>query len=264
MNTIYWKQNEQLCAGTTLRNPLKKENNNMALHVGGNLEDVISNRKDLCRATDTELTQWCFSCQTHSDHFHSVTKSDAGRGTRIYEDGIPNCDALYTHEKDLAIGVFHADCVAILLYDPYSKIIGAIHSGWQGTVKEITRKTLEHLIQHEHVQREHLHAYIAPAIAYRSFEVGMDVVEQVRSMSFDTSSFITLRQNDKALIDNKGLNRQMLLNAGVSAHHIQIDKNDTFMKNDALFSYRRDPQCGRHMSFIMMKDRHEDESGAQI
>lgn len=244
----------QLVGGTTLRNPLYKENNNMALHVGGNLSDIIENRKALSEELNIDLSQWTFSQQTHSDHIHEVTAEDTGKGSLIYEEGIPDCDALYTKEKNLAIGVFHADCVPILLYDPFTKIIMAIHSGWQGTMKEITRKALQHLIDKEHVDPKHVRAYIGPSIAYRSFEVGDEVIEKVVAMSFDTSSYITYKKDGKALVDNKGLNKAMLLMLGVKEKHITMNRNDTFTQNESLFSYRRDPKCGRHLSFLMMKE----------
>ena len=45
----------------------------------------------------------------------------------------------------------------------------------------------------------------------------------------------------------------MLLQLGVPEEQITVNKNDTFQPNEALFSYRRDHDCGRHLSFIMMK-----------
>ena len=137
MNKIIWKDNEDIVAGTTLRDAQAKEDNNMALHVGGNLTDVIANRQRLSEDLGISLNQWVFTQQTHSDHMHEVTKADAGKGSLLYVDGIADCDALYTKESHIALGVFHADCVPVLLYDPFTHLIAAIHSGWQGTVKEI-------------------------------------------------------------------------------------------------------------------------------
>ena len=253
MNKIIWKDNEDIVAGTTLRDAQAKEDNNMALHVGGNLTDVIANRQRLSEDLGISLNQWVFTQQTHSDHMHEVTKADAGKGSLLYVDGIADCDALYTKESHIALGVFHADCVPVLLYDPFTHLIAAIHSGWQGTVKEITRKSVAYLLAQEGVQPAHLHAYIGPAINYHSFEVGQDVIEKVQQMSFDTSAYITYLQNGKALVNNKGLNKAMLLQLGVPEEQITVNKNDTFQPNVALFSYRRDHDCGRHLSFIMMK-----------
>lgn len=253
MKYITWKNNPGIIGGTSLRNNDKGEFGNMALHVGGNLDAVIENREELSADLGITLNDWVFPQQTHSDHIKQVSLSDAGRGSRIYEDGIANCDALYTKDTDLMLAIMHADCVPVLLYDKVTGIICAIHSGWQGTVKEITRKSLQYLIDNENVDPVHVKVYIGPAIAHNSFEVDEDVLSLVKAMSFDTSPFITYKENGKALVDNKGLNKQMLLDLGVCMEHITVDKNDTFTANDSLFSYRRDPKCGRHVTFIMRK-----------
>lgn len=253
MKRIEWKTDLNILAGTTLKDIEQKENNNMALHTKGNLLDIVNNRRNLCLDLETDLDHCVFSQQTHSDHIHCVTKEDLGKGSQSYDTAIADCDALYTRESDILIGVFHADCVPVLLYDPFENIIAAIHSGWQGTVKEITRKTLQHLMDHEHVDPANVRAYIGPAIGYRSFEVGKDVYEQVEQMSFDTSGYITYLPNEKALVNNRGLNIRMLLDLGVLMENITINKSDTFVSNDALFSYRRDHECGRHLSYIIRK-----------
>lgn len=251
MNLIEWKPSVDIIAGTTLRDESRAENNDMALHTKHDVHAVIENRKALSKQLGISLSQWVFAQQTHSDHICKISKEDAGRGALTYLEGIPDCDALYTRESGIAIGVFHADCVPVLLYDPITQIICAIHSGWLGTTKEITAKCIQHLIQEEGVNPSDIQAYIGPAIALHSFEVGMDVIEKIKAMSFDTSPFIIARDHAFAYVDNKGLNAQMLMNAGVLKEHIRINPNDTFMKNDALFSYRRDHDCGRHLSFIL-------------
>lgn len=253
MNYITWKNDSYIIGGTSLRNKTQKENGNLALHVGGNLEDIIQNRKDFSDTLGIDIKQWVFPQQTHSDHILEVTKDDCAKGVFTYESGITDCDAIYTKDKHVALGIFHADCVPILLYDPMNGIICAIHSGWQGTVKEITRKAIETLVNNEQCIPSNLHAFIGPAIGYTSFEVQADVIEKVQTMSFDTTAFMTPLKDGKAHVDCKGLNNKMLLDAGILEENITIDKNDTFTNNESLFSFRRDATCGRHITFIMKK-----------
>lgn len=248
---IIWKQHKDIIAATSLRNTHKPSNNNLALHCGDNLENVLQNREALAHNIHIPTNTWVFAQQTHSANIQKVSHADAGKGIYSYESGIPFCDALYTREENLLLGVFHADCVPILLHDPIENIICAIHSGWMGTIQQITTHALQVLIDIEGCKPSQIEAYIGPAIAFSSFEVGMEVVEQVQKLPFDTSSYICLKDNGKALVDNKGLNYQMLLHAGLLDEHIMIDKNDTFQENDAFFSYRRDKHCGRHLSFIV-------------
>lgn len=253
MNYIPWRNTKQLFAGTSLRDKDKPLQNNLALHTGADANMIIANRQAFAKEIGVDMKQWVLAQQTHSDHIQKVTMQDIGRGSLAYEQAFPDCDALYTKEKGILLGVFHADCVPILLYDNIQQIICAIHSGWIGTTKELTAKALHQLIEVEGCDPKNLHAYIGPAIAHQSFEVGKDVLDKLALMSFDTTPFITLKDNDKALVDNKGLNLQMLLNAGLLSHHITIDKNDTFLNNESFFSFRRNKSIGRHLSFIIQK-----------
>lgn len=253
MKTIIWKNDSEIIGGTCLRNSSWKEHGNLALHVGGNLDDIIENRKKCSDALGIDFKHWVFPQQTHSDRIVQVTNNDWGKGLLTYESGIADCDAIYTKDKNTALGVFHADCVPVLLYDSITGIVCAIHSGWQGTVKEITRKAVLQLMRDEQVEPSNIHAYIGPAISYSSFEVGQDVIDLVQAMTFDTTDYITYKKDGKAFVDGKGLNKQMLLDLGVLEENITVDKNDTFTNNDTLFSFRRDPKCGRHITFIMKK-----------
>ena len=253
MNIHYWIKNEHLFAGTTLKNIAMQDANNTALHTTTNPEAVIDNRKALSKELGIDINQWIFLQQTHSDHLFHATKKDCSKGVFTLDDAIHDYDAIYTTDQGVAIGVFTADCVPILLYDETKPFICAIHSGWVGTVKEITSKVLKQVIEDEHLTPEHLHAYIGPAINYESLEVGLEVVEKVKEMHFDTTPYITYLENGKALIDNKGLNYRMLTLAKIKPEHITVNEANTFLPDDTLFSYRRDHACGRHLSFIGIK-----------
>ena len=78
MNYIQWNYEDDLLAGTTLRDPSLPENNNMALHACLRKEDVLNNRDTLSKALHIASSQWTFAMQTHSDHIHEVTAADAG------------------------------------------------------------------------------------------------------------------------------------------------------------------------------------------
>ena len=253
MNIIQWKPAQAIVAGTTLRDISRPQDNDMALHTGHDVPLILENRRALSEALGITCDQWVFAQQTHSSHMQKVVKADMGKGAFQQVEAIADCDALYTKEAGIAIGVFHADCVPVLLYDPSTNIICAIHSGWQGSVKEITRHCLQQLMEHEGVDPSQVKAYIGPAIALHSFEVHDDVIQKLQAMSFDTTPYIVARSNGTYYVDNKGLNVRMLMDLGVAREHIMVNPNDTFMKNEAFFSYRRDHDCGRHLSFIYRK-----------
>lgn len=252
MNTIIWKSQKDVIGATTIKDENMLEHGNMALHACLNEKDIITNRQQLAKQFKLDINSFVFANQTHSTNFKRVRASDCGKGVYSLKDSIDDCDALYTRETGITLGVFHADCVGILLYDPMGGIIAAIHAGYQGTLNQITTKLVKHLIKKEGMLPKHIHAYFSPSIAFNSYEVNNEIIEKVKAMDFDTSPYIKNISPDKSYLDLQGLNAQMLLNCGIKERHIRINKNDTYTNNLALFSYRRDHNCGRHLSFITM------------
>ena len=54
----------------------------------------------------------------------------------------PVADSMVTDCPNLALAVLTADCAPVLLADPVSKIIGAVHAGWRGAIAGVIDKTL--------------------------------------------------------------------------------------------------------------------------
>jgi len=52
-------------------------------------------------------------------------------------------DAIITHLPEIPIGIFTADCIPILIYEKYNKIIGCIHAGWKGALNGVIKNTLK-------------------------------------------------------------------------------------------------------------------------
>lgn len=253
MKQIIYQNNRNYIIATTLKDDTKEDMQNLALHATNNAQGVINNRQMLADYLQIPITNMVFANQTHSDHFYEVCANDLGKGLYDLNSAIADCDALYTKLSNVVIGVFSADCVPILLYDETSGIIAAIHSGWLGTTKEILNKTLQHLITKENLNPKTTYAYIGICIDQTTFEVGLDVINKLQQMSFDTSSFIKMISQEKALVDQKGINQQMLLNNGILQTNIMVESGNTMTNPLDCFSYRLDKQCGRHYSYIMKK-----------
>ena len=63
-------------------------------------------------------------------------------------------------------------------------LIGVIHSGWQGTVKEITSKLFEHLTQVEQCNPSDFHVQIGAALSQEKFEVDEDVDLKFKALGY--------------------------------------------------------------------------------
>lgn len=252
MKIKYYLKNEQLITGITLKDTSELEDNNMALHVCINIKDVIDNRKQLAASLDCEVESFVCANQTHSENFHKVTAIDLGCGATTSNTAIPNTDALYTFEPNIVLCSFTADCVPVIFYHKSTNCIGVIHSGWQGTVKEITLKTFEQLIQKEQCHPDDFYVQIGPALSQQKFEVDEDVFLQFKQLGYADDFIYFNEQTNKYHIDNQKTVKKQCELAGIPSDHISIDTTCTFLSSDG-FSYRQNKQCGRHLSFIVRK-----------
>lgn len=240
-------------SGITLKDSHYPEENNMGLHACDDVENVLNNRQELANQLQVPLDQFVFANQTHSANFHQVTAEDANRGATQVETAIPNTDALYTYEPNLVLCSLTADCVPVLFYHEANGLIGAIHSGWQGTVKEITRKLFNHLKEEEQCNLEQVYVHIGRALSQEKFEVDEDVYTQFKNLGYVNEFMYMNKETNKYHINNQQVVKKQCEIAGIPNAQITIDATCTFLSDDG-FSYRQHKQCGRHNSFIMRKE----------
>ncbi len=169
-------------------------------------------------------------------------------------------DAVITQQKGRWIGVRTADCVPVLLYDPETRTVAAVHAGWRGTVKHIVRKTVEQMQTMLGVQPENLLAMIGPSISVESFEVGEEVAEAFVAAG---RAECVLRQTliaqghpvayAKPHVDLWQSNAMDLLEAGVELDHIDCTPLCTYQNESVLFSARQQGiETGRIVSAICL------------
>lgn len=235
-----------------MKDGTEPESGNMALHACINKSDIIENRRKLAAFLHCGLNDFVCAYQTHSANFHQVTLADKGRGSDTMDTAIADTDALYTYETNLLLCCFTADCVPVIFYNEVTGLIGMIHSGWQGTAKEITPKLLEHLIQHEHCNPSDLNVFIGSALSQEKFEVDQDVYTKFKDLGYADDIIYWNEKTKKYHIDNQMVIKMQCERNGISADRIAMDRTCTYLSSDG-FSYRQDKNCGRHLSFIMKK-----------
>lgn len=248
----FYMNKSNLVAGITLKDNAKNEANNMALHVCQNEDAIIENREDLAKALGTSLDHFVCANQTHSANFYEVGKKDLGHGARHVASAIPQTDALYTTEENIVLCTFTADCVPVFLHHEQVGVIGVIHSGWKGTVQEITRKMLLHLMEEKQCDPTQFHIQIGTALSQKKFEVDKDVYEQFQLLGYATPFIYFNDATGKYHIDNQRVVQKQCELVGVPKENILIDETCTF-ESPTGFSYRQDKQAGRHLGFIMKK-----------
>lgn len=255
MNAVIYPTPHHFIAGVTMKDPAEPEESNMALHACGNTESITENRAKLAALLNCSLQDFVCASQCHSSNFYKVTREDQGRGAVAVDTAIQNTDALYTFEPGLLLCCFTADCVPLLLYDETTGLAGAVHSGWQGTVKEIVPKVLQHLFQTGRCSPKNIKTIIGPAISQEKFEVDQDVRDRFQSLGYAAEFIFFNGETGKYHIDNQLTVKRQCELSGIPAENITVDRTCTFTSPDC-FSYRQNKKCGRHLSFIIRKKQN--------
>ena len=148
-------------------------------------------------------------------------------------------DALITDRSGFMPGVRTADCVPILIADPHSHAVAAVHAGWRGTAGHIVIKALEEMTNRFGTKPEEIAVAIGPAIGKCCFEVGPEVAVQFGLPP------------EKHHIDLAQKNLEQLTSAGVRRGLIAVIGRCTRCEPAAFHSFRRDhEQSGRMVSAI--------------
>jgi len=206
----------------------------------------------------------------HSDNFrHNIDKvktlfnlKDVGFSKQIHSDivniydgTVKEGDALITKEKNVAIGVFTADCVPVLIYDKEKQVCAAIHSGWKGTYNRITAKTIEIMAKKYNCSMESLYVYIGPHIGGCCYQVGEELIEKF-SLDEVYKGWDIIEENRLNL--SKCIKAQCY-NKGIILEHIYDVNLCTFCSEEKkavkLHSYRKlKGKSGRLLSLIYVED----------
>ncbi len=224
---------------------------NLAYHVGDNHEDVFKNRQIIYKDFKIKPLHLVCAYQSHGTVIAKVSPKHYGCGELQYESGIP-ADALYTEEKDVALGIFHADCVPVFLYAKKDGIIGVIHAGQTGTLKGVTAIAIQHLIDFEGVDPKEIYAFLGPSLTFSHNVIDEDMKKKV--IALGPEFVYGLKEtNGETFLDVALLNFLQLRSKGIPAVNITISDLCTFENKDLFFSYKRNNLTGRQMSVIKFK-----------
>lgn len=208
---------------------------NLGIHRGDKPENVVKNYEILGQALRFDIHDLVYTHQTHTDIVRVVDGSNRGEG--LFREVEPECDALVTNTPGVVLAAFTADCTPILLHDPVTGAVGAVHAGWRGTVADIAGKTVLAMRENFGAEPANIRAAIGPNIGVCCFETHTDVPDAVRAVLGDAAEAFIVPAGEKFRVDLKGVNAALLRRAGVK--HIEISCDCTACRPDRFWSHRR-------------------------
>ena len=160
--------------------------------------------------------------------------------------GLLDADAVAGRSAGDLCAVRTADCLPLLLCSRDGREVAAIHGGWRGVLAGV----IENAVAAMESRPSDLLAWFGPAISQPAFEVGSEVRDAF--VERDAAAAMHFEANDRGRwqADLYGLGRMRLVQAGVTA--IYGGDFCTFSDPERFHSFRRDPDCGRMVTFIQI------------
>jgi YfiH family protein len=218
---------------------------NLGMKWGDGRENVLENRRRLLGASGASALY--LARQVHGAQVVQVRPGDDPAIVAGEE-----ADAVCSDAPGLAVGVYVADCVPLVLADPRTGAYAAVHAGWRGTVAGVVEATVAALARSYGTRREELRVALGPAIGPCCFEVGPEVAAAFAAALPGAAGVVVEQTGRKPHVDLRQALRLQLLGAGVAA--VGIDAGGPCTMCDPagrFYSYRRDAtHTGQHVGFI--------------
>lgn len=204
---------------------------NLGGKSGDDPNHVLANRVALSNAIDAKLS---LVSQVHSgvavdvDELFVMNRPfgfdvSGGKGETAQQVGetadepaVVEADGQVTAQKNVALGMFAADCLPVLMADPEAGVIGAAHCGRRGLQKGVIGATIEKMVS-KGAQPERIVATLGPCICGDCYEVGGDIADEFDAQFPGT---FTLSRFGQPGIDIAAAALQELAKAGVPADNI--------------------------------------------
>lgn len=227
---------------------------NLSFNRGDPDNNVIENYKRFCDAAGFDFNTLVATAQDHNTFVRTVTEKEIGIGITKPKD-LTSVDGLITNIPNVTLVIYFADCTPILLIDPVKKAIGAVHSGWRGTVKEIGAVAVKKMQSEYNTNPNDLICTIGPAISKCCYEVDKNVFDEFDKLKhLSPNKFTKNIGNGKYMIDLLETNKQILINCGVQERNITVSDLCTKCNSELLFSHRAtNGKRGGMAAFICIK-----------
>lgn len=200
---------------------------------GDDPENVVANRRRIGALLGLE--ELIFARQVHGN-----AVCTAAKGCKQ----MPECDALTTSDPGLGLVIQHADCQAVILYDPHRHVVANVHAGWRGSAANILAATVAAMQACYGSEPQDLLVGISPSL-------GPEHAEFIHYRKELPESFwhYQIKPNH---FDFWEISRAQLIKCGVKERHIEIAGLCTYADPERFFSYRRERQTGRHATVVSL------------
>jgi purine-nucleoside/S-methyl-5'-thioadenosine phosphorylase / adenosine deaminase len=233
--------------------PMPENSLNLAGFNEDDAENIYENRRRFLKLFEGNWTlAGCW--QVHGADIRVVHSEDEAKPKPGVLGDDEYCDALVSNTPGVLLTVKTADCVPILIGDPVTRAVAAVHAGWRGTSSAIVKHAIARMEREYGARTVNMRAAIGPAANACCYEIGSDVISVFKEQFPNVEQLLTATRDGHARIDLHRANHDQLTEAGLAPDRIHVAPLCTMDRNDLFFSYRREKKLhgrvGRLMSVI--------------
>jgi len=167
-------------------------------------------------------------------------------------ESVRQADIILTDKPNVTLYMRFADCVPIMVHDPRKGIIGVAHAGWMGTLRGVATQMISAMQERYNSNPADIRAGIGPSIGPDHYEIGADVIQQVKQKLGGESELLLHSHNGSIHFDLWKTNQILLERAGVE--QIEVSGICTACHTDDWFSHRAEKgRTGRFGALIALQ-----------
>jgi polyphenol oxidase len=213
---------------------------NLSYSVGDDASFVGTNRKAIANCIGGE--EPVFIHQVHQTDIRVIDRNHNG-GPAGYDP--LTGDGLVTNVSGKTIAIKLADCQAVLMYDPFQKVIANVHSGWRGSIDNIIGRCILVMTEKFGCDPKHIVAGISPSLG--------PCCSEFINYKTEIPPQYWKYKNDDHHFTFWDISRDQLIDAGVLANNIELSDICTKCNSHLFFSYRQSRDTGRFAAVIGLK-----------
>lgn len=221
---------------------------------------AMQDYKNLCNAINVDYKNVVKTNQEHTDNIAIANNKINKDFPDINLEEYNKTDGIITQKQNLVLSTTNADCILLLFFDPVTKTIANVHSGWKGTIQRISAKTVEKMINQCNCRPENIICCICPSIRKCHFKVDKDVKDlfesEFRDLNINENTDIMEKQKDKEKwnIDTVLINKIILERAGLKKENIIDSGICSVCNKEQIHSFRVEKKgYGLNTALISLK-----------
>lgn len=215
---------------------------NVSYDLGDDETNVKQNRNIVSQCLDEK--ELVFAKQVHGTNIIKFIENKKDYIQEISDTPLVG-DAMITNIPGKNLVVQIADCQSIFMYDPVVGVIANVHSGWRGSINNITSHAILMMKKNFGCNPPDIVASISPSL-------GPCCSEFINFKKEIPKKFWEYRDGSNHF-DFWSATRDQLNDAGVLSENIYLSRICTKCSKDLFFSYRGEGVTGRFAAVIGLK-----------